>query len=109
MPQSPPKLLSHKNFLGLRTSYANPPANSAKNCSNIVIHKHREEGNASGWLEQADGYDLAFQQDIIILKTNYKDVLEDPVKLKDYINSHKLDVLPFQATETFNTTIELKP
>jgi hypothetical protein len=52
---------------------------------------------------------LTFQQDIIILKTNYKDVLEDPVKLRDYINSHKLDVLPFQASVPFNTTVELKP
>jgi hypothetical protein len=52
---------------------------------------------------------LDLQEDIVILKTNYKDVLEDPVKLNDYINKHKLDVLPFQASETFNTTVELKP
>ena len=52
---------------------------------------------------------LDLQEDIVILKTNYKDVLEDPVKLIAYINSHKLDVMPFQASETFNTTVELKP
>lgn len=49
------------------------------------------------------------QEDIVILKTNYKDVLEDPVKLNNYINQHKRDIMPFQATETFNTTLELKP
>jgi hypothetical protein len=52
---------------------------------------------------------LGLQEDIVILKTNYKDVLEDPVKLRDYINTHKLDVMAFQATEVFNTTVELKP
>lgn len=52
---------------------------------------------------------LDLQEDIVILKTNYKDVLEDPVKLRDYINSHKLDVIPFQASEPFNTTVILKP
>lgn len=52
---------------------------------------------------------LDLQEDIVILKTNYKDVLEDPIKLRDYINSHKIDVMPFQASEIFNTTVELKP
>jgi hypothetical protein len=52
---------------------------------------------------------LDFQEDIIILKRDYKDVLEDPVKLRDYINLHKLDVIPFQASEPFNTKVELKP
>jgi hypothetical protein len=52
---------------------------------------------------------LDLQEDVIILKTNYKDVLEDPVKLRDYINTHKIDVIAFEATEIFNTTIELKP
>lgn len=52
---------------------------------------------------------LDLQQDIIILKTDYKDVLEDPIKLRDYINSKKLDVIAFEASESFNTTVELKP
>lgn len=52
---------------------------------------------------------LDLSENIVILKRTYKDVLEDPVKLKDYINLHKLDTMAFQATESFNTTIELKP
>jgi hypothetical protein len=49
------------------------------------------------------------QQDVILLTQNYKDVLEDPVKLDDYINNKKLNVIPFQATQTFETIVELKP
>lgn len=52
---------------------------------------------------------LDLQEDIVILKTDYKDVLEDPIKLRDYINSHKLDVMAFQASAPFETTVELKP
>jgi len=52
---------------------------------------------------------IDLQEDIIILKRDYKDVLEDPVKLRDYIKSHKLDVLPFQASAPFETTVVLKP
>jgi len=49
------------------------------------------------------------QQDIILLTQNYKDILEDPIKLNDYINNKKLNVIPFQASQTFNTIVELKP
>ncbi len=52
---------------------------------------------------------LDLKQEIVLLTRNYKDILEDPVKLKDYINTHKLDVMAFQATEIFNTTVVLKP
>ena len=49
------------------------------------------------------------QQEVILLTQNYKDVLEDPIKLNDYINNKKLNVIPFQASQTFETTVELKP
>jgi hypothetical protein len=52
---------------------------------------------------------LDFQEDIVILKTNYKDVLENPIKLRDYINLHKLDVMAFEASAPFETTVVLKP
>jgi|UniRef100_A0A6C0D2H8 hypothetical protein len=52
---------------------------------------------------------IALQEDIVTLKVNYKDVLEDPVKLNDYINSNKINIIAFQASQPFNTTIELKP
>ena len=52
---------------------------------------------------------IALQEDIVTLKVNYKDVLEDPVKLNDYINENKINVMAFQASQPFNTTIELKP
>jgi hypothetical protein len=45
----------------------------------------------------------------IYLTTNYKDVLEDPVKLQNYINERNINVVPFQASETFNTQIIIKP
>jgi len=40
---------------------------------------------------------------------NYYEILTDPVKLNDYINKQKLNVMPFQASEMFNTQIILKP
>ena len=52
---------------------------------------------------------IALQEDIVTLKVKYKDVLEDPVKLNDYINTNKINVMAFQASQPFNTTIELKP
>jgi len=52
---------------------------------------------------------IALQEDIVTLKVNYKDVLEDPIKLNDYINANKINVMAFQASQPFNTTIELKP
>jgi len=52
---------------------------------------------------------IDLQEDVIILKTNYKDVLENPIKLRDYINSHKIDVMAFEASAPFETTVELKP
>ena len=52
---------------------------------------------------------LDLKENIVILTRDYKDVLEDPVKLQNYINTHKLDTMAFQATETFNTTMVLKP
>ena len=45
----------------------------------------------------------------IDLTTNYKDVLDDPIKLQNYINARSINVLPFQASETFNTQIIIKP
>jgi hypothetical protein len=51
---------------------------------------------------------LILQDDVSKL-VYYKNVLDDPVKLQEYINKHKLDVLPFQASETFYTTVVLKP
>jgi len=39
----------------------------------------------------------------------YKKILEDPVLLVEYINKKKMDVLPFQASETFQTEVILKP
>lgn len=52
---------------------------------------------------------LDLQEDVVILKRDYKDVLEDPIKLRDYINSHKIDVMAFEASAPFETTVELKP
>ncbi len=51
----------------------------------------------------------ALENNIVILTTNYKDVLEDPVKLMKYINDNKLDKIPFEASQTFSAVIELKP
>lgn len=39
----------------------------------------------------------------------YKRILEDPVKLIEYIEREKLNTLAFTATETFQTEIKLKP
>jgi hypothetical protein len=37
------------------------------------------------------------------------DILNNPTLLKEYINNRNINVMPFQASETFNTTIEIKP
>lgn len=49
------KVVIYQDFLGLRTSIANPPGNSLKDCSNLV--RFRREG----LLEQADGYKQKFE------------------------------------------------
>jgi len=51
---------------------------------------------------------IGLQKDIVDLKV-YKNILEDPVKLMEYIDKQKLNKLAFQASETFQTQIELKP
>ena len=50
----------------------------------------------------------SLQQDIVGL-TVYKNILEDPVKLIEYIDKQKLNKMAFQASETFQTEIQLKP
>jgi hypothetical protein len=52
---------------------------------------------------------ITLKEDITRLEVNYRDVLLDPVKLNDYINSNRINVMAFQASQPFNTTIELKP
>jgi hypothetical protein len=51
---------------------------------------------------------LAYQQDISGLLI-YKNTLEDPVLLTAYIEKQKMNTMVFQATETFQTQIKLKP
>ena len=51
----------------------------------------------------------ALESDIVILKRDYRDVLEDPVKLMKYINDNRLDKIPFEASQTFSAVIKLKP
>lgn len=50
----------------------------------------------------------SLQQDVVDL-TVYKTILEDPVKLIEYIDKQKLNKMAFQASETFQTEIQLKP
>jgi hypothetical protein len=50
--------------------------------------------------------DLQLKNDTL---QTYYEILTDPVKLNDYINKQKINVMPFQASETFNTQIILKP
>jgi hypothetical protein len=49
---------------------------------------------------------LQFENDEL---QTYKKILEDPVLLQNYINERNINVLPFQATSTFNTQIIIKP
>lgn len=58
---------------------------------------------------QVSQENIVLKEDIIRLEVNYRDVLEDPVKLNDYINANRINVMAFQASQPFNTTIELKP
>ena len=51
---------------------------------------------------------ITYQSDISGLNY-YKSVLEDPVKLSEYIDNQRLNVMVFQATETFQSQILLKP
>lgn len=51
---------------------------------------------------------LAYQQDISGLLV-YKNTLEDPVLLSAYIEKQKMNTMVFQASETFQTEIKLKP
>ena len=50
----------------------------------------------------------SLQQDVVDL-TVYKTILEDPVKLMEYIDKQKLNKMAFQASEIFQTEIQLKP
>ena len=50
----------------------------------------------------------SLQQDVVDL-TVYKTILEDPVKLMEYIDKQKLNRMAFQASEIFQTEIQLKP
>jgi hypothetical protein len=50
--------------------------------------------------------DLQLKNDTL---QTYYDILTDPVKLNEYIKTQKIDVMPFQASEIFNTQIILKP
>ena len=52
---------------------------------------------------------ITLNEKITVLEKDYKDILEDPIKLNDYINANRINVMAFQATQPFNTTIELKP
>jgi hypothetical protein len=51
---------------------------------------------------------LAYQEDISGLLV-YKKILEDPVLLSEYIEKQKMNTMVFQASETFQTEIKLKP
>lgn len=51
---------------------------------------------------------LAYQQDISGLLV-YKKTLEDPKLLIQYIEAQKMNTMVFQASETFQTQIKLKP
>ena len=52
---------------------------------------------------------LDLQEDIVLLKRYYKDVLEDPIKLRDYINENKINIMAFEASAPFETPVVLKP
>lgn len=50
----------------------------------------------------------ALKKDVVDL-TVYKTILEDPAKLIEYIDKQKLNKMAFQASEIFQTEIQLKP
>jgi hypothetical protein len=59
---------------------------------------------------------IPFSNDLINLKLEninltdkYKKVLEDPIQLQHYINERNIHIMPFQASETFNTAIIINP
>jgi hypothetical protein len=58
---------------------------------------------------QVSQENITLNEKITVLEKDYKDILEDPIKLNDYINANRINVMAFQATQPFNTTIELKP
>ena len=58
---------------------------------------------------QLTKYNMTLNERITTLEVKYKDVLEDPVILNDYIIANRINVMAFQASQQFNTTIELKP
>jgi hypothetical protein len=51
---------------------------------------------------------LVYEQDILEL-SEYKKILETPKLLIEYIEKQKLNTMIFQASETFQTQIKLKP
>ena len=50
--------------------------------------------------------DLENKNAILQIDSN---ILKNPSLLKEYINDRNINVMPFQACETFNTAIEIKP
>ncbi|GEM_PF-7117068 len=92
MPE-PLQTIIHKEFLGLRSSIADPPSNSAKNMSNLVLHRRR------GILEQADGYGLKFPDGVTDLpqvtdatKPNYIDPAIHKITALTWENIHNFFV-----------------
>ena len=49
------------------------------------------------------------ESDVETLTKEFKEVLEDPIKLNNYIINNQIDRLPFQASQTFNIEIKLQP
>jgi len=90
MPNAP-QTIEHRAFLGLNTSIGDPPSNSAKNISNLVLHRRR------GILEQADGYGLKFPDG----ETDLPQVT-DPAK-PNYIDPaiHKISSLTWENIHNF--------
>jgi hypothetical protein len=111
---------TNKNYNSLILR-ADPEAFTTNDIENLIGFEHDPEKfnlmrestyNVIDGLQktkQVSQENKTLNEKIIDLEVNYKNILEDPVKLNDYINKNKINVMAFQASQPFNTTIVLKP
>jgi hypothetical protein len=105
------------NSVLLQTKAANFYTDAINSLTNYNFNQYTFNNTRESIYNVVDG----LEQSILLVQKNsdlqlkndtlqtYYEILTDPVKLNDYINKQKINVMPFQASETFNTQIILKP
>jgi len=106
----------YKNLL-LKATSSNFYTDSINSLTNYNYNQYTFNNTRQSIYNVVDGLEqsisLVLQNNDLTNKNqnlqSYYDILTNPVKLNEYITKEKLNVMPFQASESFNTQIILKP